>query len=146
MQKTATTVDEFNITEYLQPGENTIAVEVYRWSTGSYLENQDFIRLSGIFRDVYLYSKNDVELRDFFVTTDLDDSYTDAVLNLEASVRSLDPEVSGTYTVEAQLYGQNDEKAIWDTPLSFDVNVEAGKATVEERADDKGQTASGSKK
>ena len=58
------TVDEFNITDYLQPGENTIAVEVYRWSTGSYLENQDFIRLSGIFRDVYLYSKNDVELRD----------------------------------------------------------------------------------
>ncbi|MBS5399931.1 MAG: NPCBM/NEW2 domain-containing protein [Lachnospiraceae bacterium] len=139
------TVDEFNITDYLQPGENTIAAEVYRWSTGSYLENQDFIRLSGIFRDVYLYSKNDVELRDFFVTTDLDDTYTDAVLNLEASVRSLDPGVSGTYTVEAQLYGQNDEKAIWDTPLSFNVNVEAGKATVEERADDKGQTASGSK-
>lgn len=139
------TVDEFNITDYLHPGENTIAVEVYRWSTGSYLENQDFIRLSGIFRDVYLYSKNDVELRDFFVTTDLDETYTDAVLNLEASVRSLDPEVSGTYTVEAQLYGQEDDTAIWDEPLSFDVNVEAGKATAEERADDKGQTASGSK-
>ncbi len=66
-------MDEFNITPYLKEGENTIAVEVYRWSTGSYLENQDFIRLSGIFRDVYLYSKDDVELRDFFVTTDLDE-------------------------------------------------------------------------
>lgn len=139
------TVDEFNITDYLKEGENTIAVEVYRWSTGSYLENQDFIRLSGIFRDVYLYSKNDVELRDFFVTTDLDETYTDAVLNLEASVRSLDSEVSGEYTVEAQLYGQDDDTAIWDAPLSFTVDVEAGKATVEERADDKGQTSSGSK-
>ena len=45
------TSDEFNITSYLKAGENTIAVEVYRWSTGSYLENQDFIRYSGIFRD-----------------------------------------------------------------------------------------------
>lgn len=64
------TADEFNITPYLQEGTNTIAVEVYRWSTGSYLENQDFIRLSGIFRDVYLYSKADVEIRDYFVKTE----------------------------------------------------------------------------
>ena len=46
---------EFDITEYVQEGDNTLAVEVYRWSDGSWLEDQDFIRLSGIFRDVYLY-------------------------------------------------------------------------------------------
>ena len=77
-------MDEFNITDYLQPGENTIAVEVYRWSTGSYLENQDFIRLSGIFRDVYLYSKNDVELRDRW------DAYAAAALEGQDKIDSAD--------------------------------------------------------
>lgn len=139
------TADDFNITPYLQEGENTIAVEAYRWSTGSYLENQDFIRLSGIFRDVYLYSKDDVELRDFFVTTDFDENYENATLNLEASVRSLNPEVSGKYTIEAQLYEQNEEKAVWDEPLTFDVDVAAGKADPQEKADDMGQTGKGSK-
>lgn len=76
------TVDEFNITDYIHPGENTIAVEVYRWSTGSYLENQDFIRLSGIFRDVYLYSKNDVELRDSW------DAYAAAALEGQDKIDS----------------------------------------------------------
>ena len=47
---------EFDITEYLQPGENLVAAEVYRYSDGSYLECQDFWRISGIFRDVFLYS------------------------------------------------------------------------------------------
>lgn len=78
------TVDEFNITDYIHPGENTIAVEVYRWSTGSYLENQDFIRLSGIFRDVYLYSKNDVELRDRW------DAYAAAALEGKDKIDSAD--------------------------------------------------------
>lgn len=139
------TTDEFNITEYLKPGENTIAVEVYRWSTGSYLENQDFIRLSGIFRDVFLYSKSDVEIRDIFVKTDLDESYEDAVLTLETDIRSLNPEKSGKYTVKADLYEIDSDEKLWDEPLSFDVNVEAGKATVEESADYKGQTGTGSK-
>lgn len=139
------TADDFNITPYLKEGENTIALEVYRWSTGSYLENQDFIRLSGIFRDVYLYSKDEVELRDFFVTTDLDENYEDATLNLEASVRSLSPKAAGIYTVEAQLYEQDEEKAVWEEPLTFEVDVAAGKTTVEEMADDKGQTGNASR-
>ena len=139
------TADEFNITEYLKPGENTIAVEVYRWSTGSYLENQDFIRLSGIFRDVFLYSKSDVEIRDIFVKTDLDEEYKDAVLTLETDVRSLSPEKSGKYTVKADLYEIDSDKKLWNEPLSYDIEVSAGKATVEERADDKGQRGTGSK-
>lgn len=139
------TADEFNITDYLKEGENTIAVEVYRWSTGSYLENQDFIRLSGIFRDVYLYSKDKVEIRDFFVKTDLDENYENATLTLDADIRSLDKNVSGKYTVKADLYEMNSDKKVWDTPLSFDVNVKSGKEKIEEQADDKGQRGTGSK-
>ena len=63
---------EFNITNYLQKGENDLAVEVYRWSDGSYLEDQDTWRLSGIYRDVYLFAAPAVHNSDFAVRTDLD--------------------------------------------------------------------------
>jgi len=77
---------EFNITGYLQPGENLLAVEVYRWCDGSYLEDQDFWRLSGIFRDVYLFSTADVHVRDFRVRTDLDDKSQDAELQVDVTL------------------------------------------------------------
>jgi beta-galactosidase len=80
---------EFNISKYLQPGENILAAEVYRWSDGSYLEDQDFWRLSGIFRDVYLFSTPAVQLRDMFVLSDLDAQYQDAQVNISAKVRNL---------------------------------------------------------
>ena len=80
---------EFNITECLKPGENTLAAEVYRWSDGSYLEDQDFWRLSGIFRDVYLFSTPAVQLRDMFVLSDLDAQYQNATLDITAKVRNL---------------------------------------------------------
>ncbi len=73
---------EFNVTEFIQPGENTLAVQVIRWSDGSYLEDQDFWRMSGIFRDVFLFATPAVHLRDYAFTTDLDDNYTDATANL----------------------------------------------------------------
>ena len=57
LSKDSRTPAEFDITPYLKPGENLLAVEVYRWCDGSYLEDQDFWRLSGIFRDVYLWSR-----------------------------------------------------------------------------------------
>ena len=62
---------EFNITKYLQEGENTVRLQVFRWSDGSYLEDQDGWRMSGIFRDVFLISKPELHIRDFFVTTPL---------------------------------------------------------------------------
>ena len=73
---------EFNVTEFVQPGENTLAVQVIRWSDGSYLEDQDFWRMSGIFRDVFLFATPAVHLRDYAFVTDLDESYTDATANL----------------------------------------------------------------
>ena len=79
---------EFNITPYLRAGSNTLAAEVYRYSDGSYLECQDFWRISGIFRDVYMYSTAPLRVRDFFVKTDLDEHYQDATLTVEAEVHN----------------------------------------------------------
>lgn len=73
---------EFDVTAYIKPGENVLAVQVYRFSDGSYLEDQDFWRLSGIFRDVFLYSVPKVSINDFTFTTDLDEKYVDADFNL----------------------------------------------------------------
>ncbi len=80
---------EFNITKYLRLGQNVLAAEVYRWCDGSYLEDQDFWRLSGIFRDVYLFSTPRVQLRDLFVLSDLDAQYRNAQVRVTAKVRNL---------------------------------------------------------
>jgi len=76
------TAAEFNISPYLKSGTNTLAVEVYRWSDGSYLELQDMWRLSGIFRDVDLIARNQSHIQDIKVTTNLDNNYQNAVLNV----------------------------------------------------------------
>jgi len=80
---------EFDIGKYLKAGENLLAVEVYRWCDGTYLEDQDFWRLSGIFRDVYLFSTPQVQLRDMFVRSDLDAQWRDAQVRVTAKVRNL---------------------------------------------------------
>lgn len=80
------TSSEFRVTDHVRPGKNSIAVEVYRWSTGSYLEDQDFWSLSGIQRDVTLYARPKVRLRDFFVHAGLANGYRDGAFELEAEV------------------------------------------------------------
>ena len=77
---------EFNITQYVRPGENSLAVEVYRWSDGSYLECQDFWRISGIERDVFLWSAPAIHVRDYFVKAGLDEAYRNGRLDINASV------------------------------------------------------------
>ena len=77
------TPSEFNVTRFVQPGENSIAVEVYRWSTGSYLEDQDFWSLSGIQRDVNLFARPAARIRDFFVHAGLKNEYRDGAFELE---------------------------------------------------------------
>ncbi len=79
---------EFNITKYLKPGKNILAVEVYRWSDGSYLEDQDFWRLSGIYRNVYLWSTPRQHIRDFKITSGLDQSFQKGVLKVEGQIQS----------------------------------------------------------
>jgi len=94
---------EFNVTDFLVPGENMVALEVYRYSDGSYLECQDFWRISGIFRDVSLYSWDELHIRDFQVHTDLDEDYRDAKLGVDVWVRNLG-DATQPFTVEAQLF------------------------------------------
>ncbi len=68
---------EYNITRYLKPGKNTIAVNVYKYSDGYYLEDQDYWRLAGIFDDVWLFATPLAHIFDWYATTDLDKTYTD---------------------------------------------------------------------
>jgi len=100
------TAHDFNITGYLEPGENTIALKVFRWSIGSWLENQDFIRESGIYRDVYLYAKDEAEIRDFYVKTAFDDRTSedsDVNVTVKTDVRALHNEQAGTYTISSYI-------------------------------------------
>lgn len=80
------TPSEFDLTPFIKGGENKLAVEVYKRSTGSWLEDQDFWRFSGIFRDVYLYSIPKTHIQDIFVKTSLDDEYKNALLQLDLKV------------------------------------------------------------
>ncbi|MEV6286004.1 glycoside hydrolase family 2 TIM barrel-domain containing protein [Kribbella sp. NPDC051770] len=77
---------EFDITEHTRPGANTVAVQVHRWSAGSYLEDYDQWRYSGIFRDVYSYSVPASRIQDVAISTDLDAAYQDATLTVDASL------------------------------------------------------------
>ncbi len=84
----AKTPSEFDITKYLRKGENTIAAEIYRWSDGSYLECQDFWRLSGIQRDVFLFSQPKTSIRDFFAKTPMDKTFKNGELDVTVDLKS----------------------------------------------------------
>lgn len=87
---------EFDLTPFVHSGDNLLAVEVYRWSDGSYLEDQDFWRISGIERDVYLYAAPRLHVRDFQVTADLDEEYRDGTFEVRAEVKNYgDSEMTG---------------------------------------------------
>jgi len=94
---------EFDVTRHLRNGGNVLAAEVYRWSDGSYLEDQDTWRLSGIYRDVFLFSTPPVHLRDFFLRADLDEDSGDATLRVSARVRNYGSAPAGSHTVEVSL-------------------------------------------
>ena len=94
---------EFNITKYINKGENEITVKVLNWSKGSYLEDQDYWRLSGIYRDVYLFSTPNVRMCDLTVYSELVNDYTDAVLNIEVDVENIDVRSNENYMVQTTL-------------------------------------------
>jgi len=99
---------EFNITKYLKGGKNTLAVEVYRWSDGSYLEDQDFWRMSGIQRTVFLHARPKTFIRDFFAKGDLVNNYKDGLLKLDVSLKSFEQQ-KGDYNIEALLFDNGQE-------------------------------------
>lgn len=114
---------EFRITDYLQPGANRIACEVYRWSVGSYLEDQDHWRLSGIYRDVFLFSTPKIHIRDYKVETPFDADYNDATLRVRVKVRSYDGEAR--CRVAGRLLDASGAEVL-AAPISADVSVPAG--------------------
>jgi beta-galactosidase len=103
---------EFNITKYLKKGENILAAQVFRWCDGSYLEDQDAWRFSGIYRDVYLFSTPKVHIRDFFVRSDLDEKYRDAQLVVDANVINYSNKTVKAATVEFQLLDYQSQAVI----------------------------------
>ena len=94
---------EFNVTALLRPGRNVLAAEVLKWCDGSYLEDQDFWRLSGIFRDVYLLALPAVHVRDVFVRAGLDRDCEDGTLELDAALRNLGAKAAEGLGLEARL-------------------------------------------
>ncbi|MCM4155797.1 glycoside hydrolase family 2 TIM barrel-domain containing protein [Gramella sp. AN32] len=94
----------FDITPYLKDGKNQLAVKVYRWSDGVYLEDQDHWRLSGIQRDVYLSAAPKTQIYDFAVRTDLDENYKNASLQLRPKIKVFDDASLDGLMLNAQLY------------------------------------------
>ena len=96
-------VAEFDLTKFLKKGENKLAVQVFRWSDGSYLECQDMFRMSGIFRDVYLYNVPKVSVRDHYITSELSDDLSSASVNVNFELDNRD-NIPGNKTIKASIY------------------------------------------
>ncbi len=95
---------EFDITNYVKPGNNIIAAEVYRFTTGSYLEDQDMFRLSGIFRNVTLWSSPQEHIRDYFIKTTFDKEFHNADLTVAAKIKNYGTAVIKARELEISLY------------------------------------------
>ena len=113
------TPSEFELTSYLKEGENKLAVQVFKWTSGSWCEDQDFFRFSGIFRDVYLYSIPDTHVSDIRIKTILNDTYDRG--NLEIVLEAI-----GNGKVELILTRQGEEAA------RTEVEIKDGQSTVVE--------------
>ena len=130
------TAHEFNVSKYLRPGENQLAVEVYRWSDGAYLEDQDFFRYSGIYRNVMLFATPQVEIRDFFFTYDLSDDFRTARVDLAVELRGGEAPVTATlYDAENRTVATFTDKVavrdphLWsaEDPYLYTLVIETGK-------------------
>ncbi len=108
---------EFNITRYLKTKDNVLAVKVYRWSDGTYLENQDMWRLSGIFRNVYIWCTPNIHIHDFSVISELNESFSMAYLNVEAAIRNFSPEASSEYSLEVYIHDHQNQPILSDSRL-----------------------------
>ena len=105
--KDSKTPAEFDLTPYLNVGSNTLALEVFRWNDGSYLECQDMWRMSGINRDVYIYARPQTFVRDFFAKGNLKDNYTKGNLELDVLFNKLSAEDAKNYKLQINLYDKN---------------------------------------
>lgn len=117
---------EFDVTKVLKKGENLITAKLYRFSDGSYLEDQDMWWLCGIYREVYLFAEPKLCLRDFYFKTDFDDTYNDSNVTLDMYIKNYN-NIRGKMEASAKLIDANGE----ETELGkADVNLSGGKETV----------------
>lgn len=140
---------EFDLTKFLKPGKNLMAFQVFRWSDGSYLEDQDFWRFSGVGRDCYLYARNNSYIQDIKITPDLVDDYTNGVLNIsleltgkgtvelalsdaEGSVVA-EKSVEGSGKIQTELTVNNPAKWTAETPVLYQLTatLKSGNQTLE---------------
>lgn len=153
---------EFNITKYIKRGRNDISVQVVNWSTGSYVEDQDYWRLSGIYRNVYLFATPKIHIRDFAIHSELDQEYKDAYLKIKFNIRNLgkedhenislrvtlkapDNKIILTQLTENTVIGKNSEKEIVlvehiKNPLKWSAEIPAIYTIGMELLDQKGET------
>jgi len=106
------TAAEFNISNYVKEGMNSIAVEVYRWSDASYIEDQDFWRLSGIERDVFIYATPKITILDHFVNADLDYKTNTGLLSLEVDLKNYTDQTIKDHQLELVLYDQKTSQTL----------------------------------
>ncbi len=113
---------EFDITKYVRAGQNNVAIEAYRWSDGSYIEDQDFWRLSGFDRGIYLYSTAHIRIADFFVKAGLDQNYQDGLLDVDVAISNKwDKNQSAALTID--LLDDNGKNLFTQTQ-SVDLNTQ----------------------
>ncbi|MDE6532191.1 MAG: DUF4981 domain-containing protein [Muribaculaceae bacterium] len=110
---------EFDITGLISSGENELACQVFRWTDGSYLEDQDFWRLSGIDRSVYIYSTSQQRIRDFHVTQDLAPGYKDGIFGVDVELRNHTPRAS-ELNLDVSLY-DSEGKRVYRKKKSADI-------------------------
>ncbi|RYY57163.1 MAG: DUF4981 domain-containing protein [Chitinophagaceae bacterium] len=115
---------EYDITRFVKPGTNTIAVNVIKYADGVYLESQDYWRLAGIFDDVWLFAKPDVHLFDWHATTDLDENYENARLNLQVTVNNQSKINKHNCKVRASLF--NSDNVLVQNFISDGVQINTG--------------------
>ena len=119
---------EFDVTKYVKAGKNTVSVMVFQYSDGTYNEDQDMWRFAGIFRSVYLMATPKVHIRDYYVSADLDENYSDATLKVEAQVQNFSQAPIRDYQVRVTLTDQNNQMVLTDI-RSDKITLGAGEKT-----------------
>lgn len=117
---------EFRITPFLKEGTNTVAAEVYKWSDGSYLEDQDMWRFSGIFRDVFLMAAPRLAIRDFYVRSDLDEHYENAVIAITSRIYNYGEKDSAGCRLEVVLLDEEGYFVEREVLAATEIDVRAG--------------------
>lgn len=119
---------EFDVTKLLKPGKNTVSVMVFQYSDGTYNEDQDMWRLSGIFRSVYLMATPKVHIRDYYVSSDLDEKYEDTTLKVEAEIQNYSAVPISNYQLKVTLLDPNNNPVLSDLTSAI-ITLGAGDKT-----------------